>query len=135
MAGLNLTVTGGGNVAEGDMISVCAQLNAVTMRSVVVNFTTVGVTATGVLCMLPPPPLVPHVTLRLLAAGSDYVALTMESATIMSGSNMTCINVDTINDAVLEGSETFIVMVTTTDPDVTVVVPNATVTITDDDSK
>ena len=53
----------------------------------------------------------------------------------MSGSNMTCINVDTTNDTILEGSETFIVMVTTTDPDVTVVVPNATVTITDDDSK
>ena len=76
VVGLNLTVTGGGNVAEGDMISVCAQFNAVTMRSVVVNFTTVGVTATGVLCMLPPspgPPCYPSLACSWLRLrGSDH---------------------------------------------------------------
>ena len=69
-------------------------------------------------------------------APGDFQSL-MDQLTFNSGSGLQrdCATITVGSDTILEDDESFSVVLTTTDPDVTISPNTAVVTITDDDSK
>ena len=77
-----------------------------------------------------------HYHLFVFKGGTDYVTLTDEVLLFEpDSSNQQCVNVSTIADTAVEGDETFSVVLSTNDPDVSVNLPATTVLIADNDSK
>ena len=74
------------------------------------------------------------IILFIQTAGDDYTVVTIQLVFDSTNDDqMLCINIPIINDTICEDIEVINILMTTTDPDVTISTPATTVTIIDDD--
>ena len=65
----------------------------------------------------------------------DYTSVSMEEVVFQPGNTTRCFNISTLPDDTVESDETFVALLTTSDPDVIIELTTTTITIQNDDCK
>ena len=70
-----------------------------------------------------------------ITAQVDYISLSMEEVIFQPGTSMTCLNISTLPEDILEINETLVALLETRDQDVNLGLSMTAITIQNDDCK